>query len=1199
MRRNAPPSLDAFDPDVRQAAREAARRAGMSVEDWLAATISQESARIGVRTRARAGGDAKSSNRAGGRPRTEALRDSGPRFAEPPRLAEPPHRERAAAPIRPAPQAAGSDLGEAFAAMTRRLDEIDRRLNESIETADRAAARAVEGVESRLSEILREQAGSGDPARLNELLQAEMDRRLAESREVVDQAVVRAVEGIEARLQELLRTGSGTAEPAGLQAMLQEFEARITALGERIAASGQRPIGRRGLPVQDELRAAVAEIRQRQQQLEEADGEAGAQAEDVIDAMRRDLNRVADSAKAASEALSPAIAGLQAETMRLRDSVTGLATSRDLGAMEQAFRTLADEVKRARQPEDLAGIAGTIDLMRMQVNRLADDVAANVHGRLVQDVESLSRKVDSALNTSDAGSLANRDAIANLFRELDAIRRQIAALATPERIQSLAHSVEELNARIADLCSGVAEQQPIVAEIKPLLEEIRSGLRAPGATAPAITRGLADLDRKLDDLRAQAAAKAARDVPDAADDIIGRIDALSEKVDKVATGGPVGAMIERLEQIGDSLRRPAVPGGDLASIHGMLRALADKLDRVGEGAGSEALDGLEKQVLALASRIDTRGSDPALAGLERTMGDLLAQVALLREEAPIQAAAERAARHAVADTIGAGLPAGAGPAAGQLGTLQATLAELRAQQEASERRMQATMEGVHTALERLVARLSQIETERPRAEAAPAMPPRRRQAPTVREALPESVAAPARPGRGTTAPSPAAHPADEMLEPGASRPRAGRPASEAGEAAPDMPAADIKANFIAAARRAAQAAAAEAASGNAAKAARGSDRGDTAAALRPDISFAPGLVGQLRATLDRRRRPLLLGLAAVVLALGTLQALNGYLGGPASPPAPLAARSAAETAAPADPATTQALGEVPESELAKPAARIPDAAPVAAEKPLLVPRVAAAASLGPDLAGLPASFASLRQAALDGDGAALYELASREADGRGTVRDLALAAKLFERLASLGYAPAQYRLGSQYEKGMGVTRDVSQARLWYGKAAEQGHVRAMHNLAVLMAESGGAGGKPDYAAAAAWFRRASEFGVRDSQYNLAVLLARGLGVPQDLGQSYGWFAAAAAQGDDDAGRKRDEVAAKLGAKELAAAKAAAEAWNARLPDPAVNEPPPPRPEPASAQSAAPMSLIGAPPPVAAARPAEAKPRAGKAGGPGV
>jgi localization factor PodJL len=112
----------------------------------------------------------------------------------------------------------------------------------------------------------------------------------------------------------------------------------------------------------------------------------------------------------------------------------------------------------------------------------------------------------------------------------------------------------------------------------------------------------------------------------------------------------------------------------------------------------------------------------------------------------------------------------------------------------------------------------------------------------------------------------------------------------------------------------------------------------------------------------------------------------------------------------------------------------------------------------------------------------------------------------------------------------------------------------MHNLAVMMAE--GVEGKPDYAAAALWFRRAADYGVRDSQYNLGVLYARGLGVNQNLGQSYVWFDVAALQGDEDAAKKRDDVGARLDAATLAAARRQAGEFRPRTPTPAINEPPP-------------------------------------------
>ena len=316
------------------------------------------------------------------------------------------------------------------------------------------------------------------------------------------------------------------------------------------------------------------------------------------------------------------------------------------------------------------------------------------------------------------------------------------------------------------------------------------------------------------------------------------------------------------------------------------------------------------------------------------------------------------------------------------------------------------------------------------------------------------------------------------------------------------------------------------------------------------------------------------------LAKDTLTKGTPSVAAPAEPESKVADAKGSDTKAP----DTKAADVKPAP--AKPEAAPQKGAEAETAKPTLaaksaLPRVTDMASLSHDLAGIPAGAGSLRQAALEGDGAAIYELASRSVDGRGLPRDTALAAKLFDRLAGAGYAPAQYRLGSQYEKGLGLVRDQEKARLWYGRAAMQGHVRAMHNLAVMQAESGAAGGKPDYTSAATWFRKAAEYGVRDSQYNLAVLQARGLGVTQDLSQAYGWFAAAAAQGDDDAGRKRDEVASKLAPKDLAAARSAAEAWKARIPDPLVNDPPAARVETAANPGA--MSLIGAPPPLAVGR----------------
>jgi localization factor PodJL len=232
---------------------------------------------------------------------------------------------------------------------------------------------------------------------------------------------------------------------------------------------------------------------------------------------------------------------------------------------------------------------------------------------------------------------------------------------------------------------------------------------------------------------------------------------------------------------------------------------------------------------------------------------------------------------------------------------------------------------------------------------------------------------------------------------------------------------------------------------------------------------------------------------------------------------------------------------------------------------------------------LPTAIAGarLRNAALAGDAGAAYEVAMRFVEGRGVPANLEEGAHWFERAASKGLTPAQFRYASMLEKGQGVKKDLTAAHKLYVAAAGKGHAKAMHNLAVIYAE--GAEGKPDLASAAQWFRKAAEHGVADSQYNLGVLAARGLGTELNLSESYKWFALAAAQGDRDAGRKRDEVAARLDAKTLAAAQQAVKSFVAEgQPSEAISvqEPPggwdgttPPRDKPKAAAVPLPLSAF--------------------------
>ncbi|KQS90776.1 MULTISPECIES: peptidoglycan-binding protein [unclassified Rhizobium] len=249
----------------------------------------------------------------------------------------------------------------------------------------------------------------------------------------------------------------------------------------------------------------------------------------------------------------------------------------------------------------------------------------------------------------------------------------------------------------------------------------------------------------------------------------------------------------------------------------------------------------------------------------------------------------------------------------------------------------------------------------------------------------------------------------------------------------------------------------------------------------------------------------------------------------------------AEPVKPATDGASQMLAPAGSDTAASLDAQNADAAKTDAAAPVAAADIAVPAEVKPE---------ALAEAAKKGDPAALFEIGVIYTEGRGVKADLAEAAKWYQRSADAGVIPAQYRLASLYEKGSGVARDVSKARALYQEAAEKGNASAMHNLAVMLA-SGGAS-SPDFAAAGQWFGKAAEHGVRDSQFNLAILYARGNGVKQDLEESYKWFAVAARDGDADAAQKRDEVSKVLKPEQLKSAKAKFDAWKVTPVDPAAN-----------------------------------------------
>jgi localization factor PodJL len=227
-------------------------------------------------------------------------------------------------------------------------------------------------------------------------------------------------------------------------------------------------------------------------------------------------------------------------------------------------------------------------------------------------------------------------------------------------------------------------------------------------------------------------------------------------------------------------------------------------------------------------------------------------------------------------------------------------------------------------------------------------------------------------------------------------------------------------------------------------------------------------------------------------------------------------------------------------------------APMAYAAPAAVETAAPVAALPTANDAIPDTLAGpmLRAAALRGEPAAAYEIASRYSEGKGAQVNYEEALKWYARAADKGIVMAMFRLGTMMEKGLGTKKDPESARHYYIQAAERGNAKAMHNLAVLDADGGGKG--PNYKSASTWFRKAADRGIADSQYNLGILYARGIGVEQNLAESFKWFSLAAAQGDADSGRKRDDVSKRLDQQSLAAAKLAIQTFTPeRQPEEAI------------------------------------------------
>ena len=829
-------------------------------------------------------------------------------------------------------------------------------------------------------------------------------------------------------------------------------------------------------------------------------------------------------------------------------------TSIGLERFEQQLRRLTEEIEALRRPgaidaavvsvqQDLRAVAYTLTdalptrilaAFQSQIEALAERLGSErLDGRAFAGLEQRLAEVRAGLS-----ALPSAERFAGLWEELRALSRQVEQLATN---QLDAETLRPLETAVADLGRVVTRSGANDA-----LAAVRGDIHALGSRfEPAITAA-----------------------PPAIDELSERIEALTARVEANAAQA-----------------RSEIPD----RIETVLRVLSERFEAIRPwGSDAAGFDALEQRIIGLAQKLDAADAGH-VAAIEGRMADLIDD---LKEAHALALETAQSTTRSITREILAARTA----TDDEVGALRHDVSALSAAQADIDRRTAGTLEAIHDTLARLLERMVTLETEISAPPVVETAGSTLAAPPAAQSRWPEPATSPLTPARRAADPHP--------LEPGSGAPRRATPAeriaaSEAALAGTTAQAPNAKATFIAAARRAARAAA--------------SLEDQDPPAADPDPEEATSGPGAIASTIAKHRGTLLIAAAGVALLIGTVHFLSGLVGSTeavkldalrptpnvmtvlpsdsASAVAPLPDRlsdivpPSAARHSPAKPDDDAPPSPLPglERDVVGALAASPRSEPSPEPPPGAAVAPIAPSDLGPTpSATLPAAIGgpALRAAAASENPAAEFEVAVRYSEGRGVPQSFEAAARWFERAADHGLAPAQFRLGCFYEKGQGVKKDLETARRLYLSAADRGHAKAMHNLAVLYAE--GIDGKPDYKTASQWFRKAADHGVPDSQFNLGILYARGIGVEQNLPESYKWFSLAAQQGDQDAAKKRDEVAARLDPQALVAARLAAQTFTADpQPEDAVTVAAPPggwdRPLPARPKASIPRRMGATPP----------------------
>ena len=839
MKSGIPWSIKGIDEEARLAALEAARQAGLSLNEWLNQAIARHAAEEGVDPQFFAREGRESDNE---------LRNLASSIAELTR------RIRA---MDVSSRAATSGLKD-------RLDEIEEKLGRADQGSgdDQRRMQSLKGVSVLVDKLAREldnadetarstveglrrrAAGTAEPSasadHVGDAIRA-LEQRLAGIADKIKPPpplppATAKLDDLRARLDALLARAeppppSADRTTASLDSTLKALEGRLDEARARAAVQPPKP--RPPAPEESErvrrIEARLADITGKLGEAERVppakpeppprrlDDLAGAIAE--ITAHQRKLDQAVDSQ------------ALRHEQKRVGDGVAALRA--ELAALNQKLATAGRT--EAEGHEAFFGLSRKIDALAAE-----KPVDRGVLGEIRREIEGIraiagngAREATVLDRFDDLGrKIPDKSRLDALGEEVSALRRTLESSDSPRavarvemRVNELARSVESaLNSRQATIDAASAAMAAELADIRHAVTELSESARAPARDA-----ALTGLYSNVDEIRLAIADLGKRvrptDNDSAAQRLEGRLDQIAARIegiiDHTAPADVVNGLHDRLEALAERLDRFDLGASQLAALdelkteiaairndiaardapqHGSSRTarfatLADRLDEVSRpDADDGQVAALEGQMARLAGELErSQPRSMALAQVEADLARLQAHLADSRQESVEEA--RRAARDAVRELAGSEI-------GGELvQALKNDLDHIRNAAGNSDQRSRETLQALHDTLASVVERLGLLEQETkvatPMEEESPA--DRKRPRPGTRRPTCRNRA-----GTGCASLEPAARTGFGQARPlGAARRclRGGRPRAHRQQP---------RADFIAAARRAAQAAMAEA-----------------------------------------------------------------------------------------------------------------------------------------------------------------------------------------------------------------------------------------------------------------------------------------------------------------------------------------------------------------------------------------------------